>query len=372
MATPGVVQEVVSVAAEHAERVDTDCAFPAEAVDALRKTGLLGLVLPREIGGMGSGPVEFTEVVAQLSAACGSTAMIYLMHMAAAVTVAASPPPGLPDLLADMASGKQLGTLAFSEPGSRSHFWAPVSTASADGDGIAVRADKSWVTSAGFADVYVVSVGSADGAAGDVDLYAVPADTPGLRVAGTFTGMGLRECLRANGRRHSHPGFVSSRGGRRRIRHHDANGTALVQSRKCGCLTGFGDRSHRCRGQARRDRPVGTPRWQPGRAAHDPRPDRSDGHHAGRAKAYLEVAANSVSSPDDTTLTHVLGVKASVNDAALTITESAMRVCGGAAFSKHLPIERAFRDARAGSVMAPTADALYDFYGRAVTGLPLF
>lgn len=54
MATPGVVQEVVSVAAEHAERVDTDCAFPAEAVDALRKTGLLGLVLPREIGGMGS------------------------------------------------------------------------------------------------------------------------------------------------------------------------------------------------------------------------------------------------------------------------------------------------------------------------------
>lgn len=75
MATPGVVQEVVSVAAEHAERVDTDCAFPAEAVDALRKTGLLGLVLPREIGGMGSGPVEFTEVVAQLSAACGSTAM---------------------------------------------------------------------------------------------------------------------------------------------------------------------------------------------------------------------------------------------------------------------------------------------------------
>ena len=89
-------------------------------------------------------------------------------------------------------------------------------------------------------------------------------------------------------------------------------------------------------------------------------------------KAYLNQAANSVSSPSDATLTHVLGVKASANDAALTITESAMRVCGGAAFSKHLPIERAFRDARAGSVMAPTADVLYYFYGKAVTGLPLF
>jgi alkylation response protein AidB-like acyl-CoA dehydrogenase len=89
-------------------------------------------------------------------------------------------------------------------------------------------------------------------------------------------------------------------------------------------------------------------------------------------RAYLSLAAQSVSAPDESTMAHVLGVKASANDAALAITESAMRVCGGAAFSKHLPIERAFRDARAGAVMAPTADALYDFYGRTVTGLPLF
>ena len=89
-------------------------------------------------------------------------------------------------------------------------------------------------------------------------------------------------------------------------------------------------------------------------------------------RAYLTSAAVSISTPDDDTLTHVLGVKAAANDAALAITESAMRVCGGAAFSKRLPIERAFRDARAGAVMAPTADALYDFYGKAVTGLPLF
>ena len=48
-----------------------------------------------------------------------------------------------------------------------------------------------------------------------------------------------------------------------------------------------------------------------------------------------------------------------------------MRVCGGAAFRKELGIERRFRDARAARVMAPTTDALYDFVGRAITGLPL-
>ena len=49
-----------------------------------------------------------------------------------------------------------------------------------------------------------------------------------------------------------------------------------------------------------------------------------------------------------------------------------MRACGGAAYSRHLPLERVFRDARAGSVMAPTIDQLDDFIGRILTGLPLF
>ena len=52
--------------------------------------------------------------------------------------------------------------------------------------------------------------------------------------------------------------------------------------------------------------------------------------------------------------------------------ERALKACGGAAFSKHLPLERVFRDARAGWVMAPTVDHLHDFIGRALTGLPLF
>ena len=57
---------------------------------------------------------------------------------------------------------------------------------------------------------------------------------------------------------------------------------------------------------------------------------------------------------------------------ALDVTDLAMRTCGGAAFSKQLPIERVFRDSRASAVMAPTTDVLRDFIGKAVLGLPLF
>ena len=48
-----------------------------------------------------------------------------------------------------------------------------------------------------------------------------------------------------------------------------------------------------------------------------------------------------------------------------------MKTCGGAAFSSQLGIERYFRDARAGWVMAPTVDHLKDLIGKALTGLPL-
>jgi alkylation response protein AidB-like acyl-CoA dehydrogenase len=89
-------------------------------------------------------------------------------------------------------------------------------------------------------------------------------------------------------------------------------------------------------------------------------------------RSYVDTAARSIASPDPGTTLHVLGVKAVANDTALRITDTAMRVCGGAAFSQHLQLERFFRDARAGGVMAPTADVLYDFYGKAITGQPLF
>ena len=68
----------------------------------------------------------------------------------------------------------------------------------------------------------------------------------------------------------------------------------------------------------------------------------------------------------------VLECKAAAGEAAHEVLDLAMRVCGGAAFRKDLGVERYFRDARAAGVMAPTTDALYDFIGKAVCGMPLF
>ncbi|HEY5852512.1 MAG TPA: acyl-CoA dehydrogenase family protein [Aldersonia sp.] len=366
-------RRVVEIAGRNADRVDAEATFPTDAVAALRDSGLFGLVLPVAVGGRGWGPTEFTEVTRELAAACGSTAMIYLMHTAAAVTVAAAPPPGLPDLPAGMANGEVLGTLAFSEKGSRSHFWAPISVATADGDTVGVRADKSWVTSAGFADVYVASAGAASGAAGEVDLYAIPKGTPGLGVAGPWVGLGLR------GNASSPMRIDASLPVGCRLGEQGAGFGLMMQTvlpwfnlGNAAVSVGLSAAAHTAAvahvGSARLEHQDQALSALPTIRAQIARM----GISLAAQLAFLAHTARSVADPNDTTLLDVLAVKAAANDAALAITDTAMRVCGGAAFSRHLPIERAFRDARAGSVMAPTADVLYDFYGKAVTGLPLF
>lgn len=88
--------------------------------------------------------------------------------------------------------------------------------------------------------------------------------------------------------------------------------------------------------------------------------------------ARIDDLVEHLERPRDTTLLRVLETKAAAGEAAIGVTSTAMRVCGGAAFSKHLSIERLFRDAHAGAVMAPTGDVLREFIAKALLGMPLF
>ncbi len=54
--------------------------FPREAIDAARAERLLGIAVPRELGGEGVGTADVVDVCYALGRACASTAMIYAMH----------------------------------------------------------------------------------------------------------------------------------------------------------------------------------------------------------------------------------------------------------------------------------------------------
>jgi alkylation response protein AidB-like acyl-CoA dehydrogenase len=88
--------------------------------------------------------------------------------------------------------------------------------------------------------------------------------------------------------------------------------------------------------------------------------------------ARIDDLVDHLEHPRETTMLRVLETKAAAGDIAISVTSAAMRACGGAAFSKHMNIERLFRDAHAGAVMAPTGDVLRELIAKAMLGMPLF
>ena len=73
-------EAVASVAGEHAAAVDRDGRFPAETLAACRAQGLMGMAVPRALGGEGSSVAEVADVCFRLGRGCSSSALIFAMH----------------------------------------------------------------------------------------------------------------------------------------------------------------------------------------------------------------------------------------------------------------------------------------------------
>lgn len=363
-------ETIATIVDPAAADVDRNGTFPRAAVAALGRGGLLGLTSAAEVGGMGLGLGEASQVVRRLAASCGSTAMVVCMHYCATSVIEQY---GAPEIRRAIAGGVHLSTLAFSETGSRSHFWAPLGSASVQGDIALLDAGKSWVTSAGEADSYVWTSRPAAAAAG-ASLWLVPADAPGLTVAAAFDGLGLR------GNASSPVTAVNARIPLANRLGEDGEGLDLalgvvlpvfqVLNASCslGLMDAAIDKSIAHLGSARlvhldqnlADQPV--PRQHLARMKN----------MADSAGTLVQdaIAALAAGRPDASL--RMLQSKVVAAEAALGVLDIAMRLGGGAAFRKDIGIERHFRDARAAAVMAPTSDALQDFIGRALCGLPLF
>jgi alkylation response protein AidB-like acyl-CoA dehydrogenase len=239
---------------------------------------------------------------------------------------------------------------------------------------VRLDARKSWVTSARHADSYVWSSKPVEGREAST-LWLVPRTAAGLQVPeAPFDGLGLRgndsSPIAAEGVRVP----VSARLGA------DGAGFAVMMgvvlpwfnvlstSVSAGIMESAVQRAAAHVTAARFDHIGSSLADLPTVRAYLARARiRTDQTHALLADTLAAIGGGRA----DATL-RVLECKAAAGDAATEVTDLAMRVCGGAAFRKEVGVERAFRDARAAGVMAPTSDVLYDFIGKAVCGQELF
>ncbi|NYG07390.1 acyl-CoA dehydrogenase [Phycicoccus badiiscoriae] len=68
------------VAGPAAAEVDEQSRFPVEAIDAMRSAGLLGALIPTEMGGLGWTLGQVAEATTTLARYCSSAAMVQAMH----------------------------------------------------------------------------------------------------------------------------------------------------------------------------------------------------------------------------------------------------------------------------------------------------
>jgi alkylation response protein AidB-like acyl-CoA dehydrogenase len=356
--------------AAQAAIVDRERVFPADGLRALGGAGALGLVVPGEHGGAGAGLTALAEACEAIGAACASTAMVFLMHEVTAATIAIGGGERVAELLPRFATGDAIGTLAFSERGTGAHFYNPELRAERDNGSVTITGRKSFVTSGGKADQYLVLVqGETDGTA---DAYLVAADDHAVSFDGTWAGLGMA----GNSSIAMELAGVAVTGADR------IGGAGVPTELVFGVVAPFflvGLAAVNV-GIAQAAAKAATEH-----AANRRYPDGSsvaevqvvqhliaDMDLATRqARLLVQSAAELGDAGDASALVSIMEAKVAATEAAVMVTQKALEATGGQGYTPALPIERHLRDARAGAVMAPTNAVLRSWIGKALAGLPV-
>jgi hypothetical protein len=196
MVQASVREFVAGEIAPRAHEYDEQSRFPREQLKGLAELGLLGMIIPEEWGGAGFDAVAYALALEEIARADASVCVIV------GVTNSVCCYPLLSfgtdeqkhKYLVPLARGETLGAFCLSEPQAGSDATNLRTRAVRDGDSYIINGTKSWVTSGGEAQTYIVM--AVTGRDGDnkskVTAFIVEGDTPGLTVSAIEHKMGQR------------------------------------------------------------------------------------------------------------------------------------------------------------------------------------
>lgn len=162
--------------------IDRSGRFPRENVQEMAEHDLLGLPFPVEYGGSGMDIQSYCIALEEIAKVCCSTATINVAHVLSAFSICLF---GSSDqkkfYLSSMAKGEELGAFAATERTGGSDVASITTEAEVKGDEYILAGDKSYITNAGQASLYIV-LASTDKTKGSKGLSAfiVEKETPGL------------------------------------------------------------------------------------------------------------------------------------------------------------------------------------------------
>lgn len=195
---------VVTAVAERfaAHQVTADPDLVRGGWKAAASIGLTGLCLPAEYGGAGLGALDTALSLEAFGRSCLDTGLVFAIaahQLSCAVPVwAFGTAQAKKQLLAGMAAGELIAGNAMTEDEAGSDVGRIKTTGVRSGDGYLLEGEKSFVSNAPVADVFVTyAVTNPSAGFLGVSAFAVPRDLSGIIVSPPLSKMGLRGCLAA-------------------------------------------------------------------------------------------------------------------------------------------------------------------------------
>lgn len=179
-----------------AREVDEEERVPLETFKKAGELGLLGVPFPEVYGGLDMGITGYCVLMEELNRACASHATIFGAHaQLAAMSVYLGGNEAQKDkYLRPMNEGRLVGAWALTEPNAGSDAANLSTTAELRGDEWVINGQKMWITNGSFADVIIVHAvtDKTKGARGGITAFIVEKDFPGFHVGKVEDKMGLK------------------------------------------------------------------------------------------------------------------------------------------------------------------------------------
>ncbi|MDR7317613.1 acyl-CoA dehydrogenase family protein [Brevibacillus nitrificans] len=178
-----------------AEEMDRKDEWPKDMWNKLGELGVLGLTVPEEYGGAGLGPVEQAMVTEEIAKYSAAIAVSYAAHanLCTHNLYHNATEEQRKKYLPGLCTGKLIGALGLTEPGSGSDAVGMRTTARQEGDQYILHGSKTFITNGPVADVIIVyaKTDKEKGAHG-ITAFLVEKGFPGFSVSKRLEKMGNR------------------------------------------------------------------------------------------------------------------------------------------------------------------------------------
>lgn len=371
------VQMAAELGAEFAPRAaehDRDNTFVAEQFDRMRETGYLRLAVPEELGGFGATMRQVCFAQAELARSCAATALAVNMHhylVLANVFRWKRGAPGAENVLRRVASE---GIVLMTSGGSDG-IW-PSGKAVKENGGYRISGRKVFCSQAPVANVLTTMAVYDDPAEGPVVLLAgIPMTSPGITILDNWDTLGMR-ATGSNDVLLEDVAIAETQVAARRpwgkvdpaLRTAGVHFAPPVAAVYAGIAAAARDEAVRVIG--RRSAADGNI------LADDPTVQRAVGLMDAKLRTMwwsllgaLEELGDEY-APDDRALEVVMIAKRHVVTEAQEVVDLAMQTVGGSAYFKTSPLERAYRDVRAGLFHPMNPERTLIYTGRLALGVP--